>query len=88
MEYDEEGNLISSLYKPTSDLSPIEKKDYYEKNSSLIFDGEKGEIYAKKIKLGIGAEIETKITLGSATLWNPNANEKGMVLTAGELDEK
>lgn len=46
-------------------------------NPYVRLDGEKGSIYAKNLTLGEGAEVETSIRLGSATLYNPEqANHK------------
>lgn len=68
------GFIINSGYLCSSD------------NKSIKLSGADGQIYAKNITLGIGAQIEEYIQLGDARLWNPNdAKAKGKLLEAGKI---
>ena len=64
----------------------IEADSLISKDGGIVLNGSEGTIRADSIELGIGATIKSYISLGNATLYNPNAEgSDGKVLESGNI---
>lgn len=55
-----------------------------EEIPNIVLYGTDGKIFARNIVLGESATIEKNITLGQAKIWNPEENQNGYFLQAGD----